>query len=102
MKAFGLTREAKRDLRKIAIYTEKRWGRDQRYLYVKQFDDVFHFLAKTPLLGKKCDFIKIGYRKFPQASHIIFYREGTKTKITVIRILHKSMDVESRLYTHNS
>jgi toxin ParE1/3/4 len=97
MKAFELTRKAKQDLRKIAIYTENRWGRKQRYLYVKQFDDVFHFLADAPLVGKKCDYIKTGYRKFPQGSHIIFYREGTDTKITIIRILHKSMDVESRL-----
>lgn len=97
MKAFELTRKAKQDLRKIAIYTENRWGREQRYLYVKQFDDVFHFLADTPLAGKKCDYIKTGYRKFPQGSHIIFYREGADTKITIIRILHKSMDIESRL-----
>lgn len=95
MKAFELTREAKEDLRKIARYTEKRWGRDQRYLYAKQFDDVFHFLAETPSVGKKCDYIKVGYRKFPQGSHIIFYRETTN-KITIIRILHKNMDVESK------
>ena len=97
MKAFELTREAKQDLRKIAIFTERRWGRDQRYLYIKQFDDCFHFLAETPSIGKKCDYIKTGYRKFPQGSHIIFYREGTKSKIIVIRILHKNMDVESKL-----
>jgi len=97
MKAFELTREAKKDLRKIAIYTENRWGQSQRYFYVKQFDDAFHFSADTPLVGKKCDSIKIGYRKFPQGSHIIFYREGTESKITVIRILHKNMDVKSKL-----
>lgn len=96
MKVFELTQEAKNDLRKIARYTEKRWGRVQRYLYVKQFDDVFHLLAETPSVGKKCEYIKIGYRKFPQGSHIIFYRETTKNKITIIRILHKNMDVESK------
>lgn len=96
MKAFELTREAKEDLRKIAGFTEKRWGRDQRFLYIKQFDDVFHLLAKTPSVGKQCDSIKEGYRKFPQNSHIIFYRESTDSLIIIIRILHKSMDVESR------
>lgn len=96
MIAFKLTREAKQDLRKIAIFTEKRWGKNQRYLYIKQFDDAFHLLAETPSVGKKCDYIKIGYRKFPQGSHIIFYREGTKSKITIIRILHKNMDIESK------
>jgi len=72
MKEFELTKEAKEDLRRIARFTEKRWGRDQRFLYIKQFDDVFHVLAKTPSVGKKCDEIKIRYRKFPQSSHIIF------------------------------
>jgi toxin ParE1/3/4 len=100
MKIFELTKEAKEDLRKIARFTEKRWGRDQRFLYIKQFDDVFNLLAKTPSVGKKCDYIKNEYRKFPQSSHIIFYLEDVDGKIIVIRILHKSMDVESKfLYT---
>jgi toxin ParE1/3/4 len=94
MKAFELTKEAKEDLRKIARFTEKRWGRDQRFLYIKQFDEVFHFLSKNPSVGKQCEYIKKGYRKFPQSSHIIFYREGKKSKIIIIRILHKNMDVE--------
>ena len=97
MKAFELTHEAKLDLRKIAIYTEKQWGREKRHLYIKQFDDEFHFLAESPSIGKKCDHIKTGYRKFPQGSHIIFYREDTKRNILIIRILHKNMDVESKL-----
>ena len=96
MRAFELTREAQQDLRKIAIFTERRWGRDQRYLYIKQFDDGFHFLAGTPTVGKKCDYIKPGYWEYPQGSHIVYYSEGSKSKIIVIRILHKNMDVESR------
>ena len=97
MKSFELTKKAKEDLRKIAKYTEKHWGRDQRYLYAKQFDDVFHLLAENPSVGKPCDYIKVGYKKFPQSSHMIFYRKGMKSKITIIRILHKNMDIESKL-----
>lgn len=92
MKSFELTKEAKKDLRIIARFTEKRWGRDQRFLYIKQFDDVFYLLSENPSLGKRCEYIKKGYRKFPQSSHIIFYREGEKSKIIIIRILHKNMD----------
>ncbi len=97
MKPFELTRAAKSDLRIIAKFTEKHWGRNQRYLYMKQFDDVFHFLADNSSVGKKCDHIKPGYKKFPQGSHIIFYRDGTKSMISIIRILHKNMDEESQL-----
>ena len=94
MKSFELIRAAKKDLSEIARFTEKRWGRNQRYRYMKQFDDVFHFLAENPLVGKKCDYIKLGYKKFPQGSHIVFYRDGTQSKISIVRILHKNMDSE--------
>lgn len=97
MKAFELTHEAKTGFEKIAIYTERQWRREKRHLYIKQFDDEFHFLAESPSIGKKCDHIKIAYRKFPQGSHIIFYRETEKSNILIIRILHKKMDVESKL-----
>lgn len=97
MKPFELTRKAKDDLRKIARYTETRWGRDQRNVYIRQFDDGFHLLAESPSVGKPCDYIKEGYKKFPQGSHLIFYRQSTKANITIIRILHKNMDVESKL-----
>jgi len=97
MKPFALTQKAKADLRGIAIYTEQRWGRDQRNLYIKQLDDAFRFLAGNPLAGKSCDDIKAGYRKFPQGSHVIFYRDGTDCVVEIVRILHESMDVDSVL-----
>lgn len=94
MNSFKLTNKAKSDLRKIAIYTEERWGRKQRNIYIKQFDDVFHILSSAPLTGKACDFIKKGYRKFPQGSHIIFYRMKSENIIEVVRIIHKNMDFD--------
>ena len=100
MKLFALTNEAKSDLKYIANFTERRWGKDQRNLYIKQFDDIFHLLSDTPFAGKPCDYIKEGYRKFPQGSHIIFYRKGVQSKIEIIRILHKSMDVSSKFVNY--
>lgn len=97
MKPFQLTTKAKSDLRQIAKFTEKRWGRGQRNLCIKQFDDAFDLLADTPLAGKECGYIKKGYRKFPQGSHVIFYKAGTTCKIEIIRILHKQMDVSLQL-----
>ncbi|HAS6074035.1 type II toxin-antitoxin system RelE/ParE family toxin, partial [Vibrio vulnificus] len=46
-----------------------------------------------PDIGKACDEIRDGYRKFPQGSHVIFYRQIGSQNIEIIRILHKSMDV---------
>jgi toxin ParE1/3/4 len=97
MKTFALTRKAKADLHVVALFTEKTWGRAQRNLYLKQLDEAFHMLADTPLVGKACDEIKAGYKKFPQGSHIIFYKAGNQTSIEIIRILHKYMDVDTQL-----
>jgi len=93
MSAFTLTKRAKADLKSIARFTENRWGKEQRYKYIKQFDDTFNVLADTPEIGNKCSYIKENYQKFPQGSHIIYYRKDSKNSIQIIRILHKNMDV---------
>ena len=97
MGAFTLTNKAKADLKSIATYTQRKWGKSQRGIYLKQFDDAFHLLTDTPEVGTKCDYIKLGYRKFPNISHVIFYRILDNTQIEVIRILHKRMDIEINL-----
>jgi len=96
MTTFSLTRRAKADLKSIAKYTEKCWGRDQRYIYIKQFDDTFHVLSDTPEIGNNCNYIKENYQKFPQGSHIIYYCIVSQKSIQIIRILHKNMDVPSK------
>lgn len=97
MQPFQLSKAAKNDLRAIAVFTESRWGRAQRNLYIKQLDDAFFMLAQCPELGTSCDVIREGYKKFPQGSHIIFYKQGTLANILVVRILHKSMDYDVQL-----
>jgi toxin ParE1/3/4 len=97
MNTFALTRRAKADLKSIAKFTEKRWGREQRCIYIKQFDDTFHVLSDTPQIGNNCDYIKENHQKFPQGSHIIFYRVCSPKNIQIIRVLHKNMDVLSNI-----
>jgi toxin ParE1/3/4 len=92
MPPFKLSSKAKGDLKNIGRYTQIDWGREQRNLYLKQTDETFHTLSGLPSLGLACDYIKPGYRKFPQGSHIVYYREGTVAKIEIIRLLHKNMD----------
>ena len=93
MRPFTLTLAAKTDLKDIALFTQRRWGVAQRNIYLKQFDAAFGLLAKSPEIGKACDEIRPHYRKFPQGSHVIFYQQNSSQSIRVIRILHKSMDV---------
>lgn len=97
MNSFTLTARAKSDLIAIARFTQDRWGLVQRNIYIKQFDEAFHLLAESPTIGKNCDYIKDGYHKFPQGSHIIFYKFSPARPLQIIRILHKQMDVNSKL-----
>ena len=93
MKPFKLTVLAKSDLKDIALFTQRKWGREQRNVYLKQFDDSFWMLSENPDIGKSCDEIRDGYRKFPQGSYVIFYKQTGSQEILITRILHKSMDV---------
>ncbi len=99
MKSFTLTNKAKADLKSIAVYTQRKWGKNQRKIYLRQIDDAFHMLSEAPELGNKCDFIKQGYRKFPISSHILFYRSISPLQIEFVRILHKRMDAKTQIKT---
>jgi toxin ParE1/3/4 len=97
MNQFLLSSKAKTDLIKIAKYTQLTWGIPQRNDYLKVIDSTFHLLANEPELGLNCDYIREGYSKYPQASHVIYYKEYKNNQILIARILHKSMDVNSAL-----
>ncbi len=98
MGAFRLKETAKADLKQIALFTQKHWGIKQRNKYLAQFDEIFHQLAENPEIGKKCDYIRQDYRKFPLISHVIYYRTDNNHCVEIIRILHKSMDVADTLF----
>lgn len=97
MLPFRLTNKAKEDLISIARYTERTWGRDQRILYLRQLDSMFHTLSETPELGRLCEDIKPGYYKHLGGSHLVFYRVDNDSIIEIIRVLHKRMDVAQHL-----
>ncbi|MFQ5519114.1 MAG: type II toxin-antitoxin system RelE/ParE family toxin [Mariprofundus sp.] len=97
MPAYRVSNRAQSDLMSIGRFTAKEWGLAQRNFYLKQIDDCFSQIAENPKLGMACDFIANGYRKLPQGSHIIFYKQGSDGIIEIIRVLHQSMDVESKL-----
>ncbi len=98
MPTFKLSTKAKTDLKKIAAFTEKRWGRIQRNAYLLQFDQCFHQLADNPAMGNRCEQVRTGYRQFPQGSHLIFYRISRGDAVEIIRVLHKNMAPQLRLH----
>jgi len=97
MNKFVLSVKAKSDLIKIAKYTQLTWGQAQRNDYLKILDNSFQLLANEPELGIHCDYIREGYSKYPQSSHVIYYKEHTANQVLIVRVLHKSMDVNLAL-----
>ena len=93
MGSFSLTNAAKADLRNIAKFTERQWGREQRKNYLKGIDDAFCLLADSPSLGISCDYIAPELRKHPFQSHVIYYDIASATRVLIVRVLHKRMDV---------
>jgi toxin ParE1/3/4 len=96
MSALRLSPAARADLDSIWTYTAERWDLDQAEAYTRSLSNAMQLLASSPDLGRKIDDIRAGYLKFPAASHIIFYRK-VAGGIEVIRILHRSMDVERHI-----
>lgn len=97
MPGLFLTRMAIADLKDIGRHTQKKWGREQRDKYLTTLDTCFRKLAETPLLGKDCGNIRQGYRKMNSGSHVIFYRQVSANAIEIVRVLHKRMDIDTRL-----
>jgi toxin ParE1/3/4 len=91
-----LTPQARADLDEIWDYTAQQWNVDQAEAYMLTLDATMQLLAGQPGLGRKIDDIRQGYLKFPAASHLFIYRVKPDC-IEIVRILHKSSDVERHL-----
>jgi toxin ParE1/3/4 len=89
---YRLTPRAQQDLISIGRYTLKRWGREQRNIYLGAIEQRFKLIAKNPYMGRHRPDIKEGYYSCPQGSHVIFYliRENG---IDIIGIPHQRMDI---------
>jgi toxin ParE1/3/4 len=93
MLGLRLTPRARADLDHIWEYTTQQWSVDQAEAYLLTLDSTMQILRQQPELGRKIDDVRQGYLKFLAASHILIYRIKPDC-IEIMRILHKSSDVE--------
>ena len=96
MSQIRLSPKARGDLDAIWDYTAQRWDVDQAEDYLRLLGRSMNLLAASPELGGRIDDVRKGYRRFPSASHVIFYRIKPG-HIEVIRILHSRMDADRHL-----
>ena len=92
MPRYDVTQRALTDLRDIARYTREAWGQKQARLYLEELELGIQKLALSPGLGRVRTDVASSARSFPIARHVAFYVES-EGGITVLRVLHPSMDV---------
>lgn len=94
MSRFDFTARAAADLRDIGRYTKKTWGIEQARRYREELEIALQKLSLSPNVGRQRESIAPGVRSFRVASHIAFYVQRNDG-ITILRLLHPSMDVEA-------
>ncbi|MGD0911049.1 MAG: type II toxin-antitoxin system RelE/ParE family toxin [Terracidiphilus sp.] len=82
--------KAKTDLLNVGAYTLETSGEAQAIRYLNQLEDCANTLAANPAIGRECNWIRPGLRRFETGRHVIFYR-SEKGGILVVRILQQSM-----------
>ncbi len=87
----SVTPQARADLRDISRYTDKKWGRQQRFNYIGNLRDRFLYLAGNPRMGRIRSEITGSPYSYHEGRHVIFYR-STAEGIEILRVLHDSMD----------
>jgi toxin ParE1/3/4 len=90
MAKLSISRSAKSDLLKIAAFTREKWGADQAARYLNSLEDCARMLAENPSIGRSCEYVRTGLRRFEKGSQVIFYRQ-TDDGIFISRMLHRSM-----------
>ena len=96
MAEYLLSGKADEDLTEIYTFSYQHFGEARAAAYLMALEERFSILAKQPLLGRQIDQIRKGYFRYEQESHSIFYRQ-TKTGVTIMRVLHQSMDPNRHL-----
>ncbi len=87
-----LTTEALDDFTDIIQYTIEVWGEKQALIYKDKIDNGFQIITANPEIGLGRSDLFPNYRAFSIEHHFVVYRLKENI-ITVIRILHKKMDV---------
>ena len=92
-----IKRAALTDLKDIARYTRKNWGRNQEKVYIKGIFDCFDKIARRETFNVDFSHIKAGCFKCKVNHHLVFFQWLKDGRPEIIRILHEEMDVQMQL-----
>jgi toxin ParE1/3/4 len=87
----ALSDDATLDFEDVLLYTQERWGADQRRRYRTRLFQAMRSLLDHPELGRSHDELFPGYRSLVVEQHVVYCRIEDEA-IAVGRILHSSQD----------
>src|SRR5262245_50617229 len=87
----AITFAAKLDIDDALLYTQRRWGTEQRRRYLAQLYQGMRALLDHPERGRPRDELYAGCRSLLVEHHLVYYYL-TDTEIVVDRVLHSSQD----------
>lgn len=82
---------ADKDLEGIYEYSYQEFGEARADQYMRDLDAAFHKLAAEPSAGRDYSHVRPGLMAYRVVSHVVFF-ERSVDGITILRVLHKSMD----------
>ena len=104
MAALAVTEQAEEDVAGILRYTLERWGEQQYWEYAALIEEALVAVAQDPLRGRSRPETRAGMLAFHvkqpgrNARHVLFYaHDAVRDRVTVVRVLHDSMDFERHL-----
>lgn len=97
MTNYILSKDAQVDLREVARYTKRKWGKEQLTIYRKGLKTAFNAIGNNNVVPKKLS------ARYPQVFvtkyryHYIFYITKNVEKPIIIAVIHERRDIVNRL-----
>ncbi|MFZ0394626.1 MAG: type II toxin-antitoxin system RelE/ParE family toxin [Terracidiphilus sp.] len=82
--------EAGQDIDEITGHTLEKWGWRQTARYLDRLEATLEILARNPSIGRLCQGVHPGLRRFEVAQHVVFYTVE-EHGIFIVRVLHERM-----------
>ena len=97
MGEYELTPDAEEDLRGIARYTDRTWGRAQSRRYREQLEHRFTAIARGDVHTQGVDPSQPEIRRTYCQHHFIFFVQEAREPPLIIAVFHENMDLIARL-----
>ena len=97
MKNYRLTKDAERDLREVARYTLKQWGKPMFQEYRDGLKKTFEGIGKNNILSRQFsdNFPELLVTKYKY--HFVFYLTESMEKPVIIGVIHERRNIVKRL-----